>query len=118
MFYQSVQMLLAFLVLVLIGARFYLKLIIQRKSLEATDYLIFAAWLCAVASTSADIAMLHVNMPFDTLASFANYEPDRPETFVFILKVRDWLQQPHKKMWRKDELYNQKVYLNSFCAID
>ncbi|KAI7909092.1 hypothetical protein M0657_011993 [Pyricularia oryzae] len=82
----SVQMLLAFLVLVLIGARFYLKLGIQRKSLEATDYLIFAAWLCAVASTSADIAMLHVNMPFDTLASFANYEPDRPETFVFILK--------------------------------
>ncbi|TLD33164.1 hypothetical protein PspLS_00192 [Pyricularia sp. CBS 133598] len=82
----SVQMLLAFLVLVLIGARFYLKLGIQRKSLEATDYLIFVAWLCAVASSSADIAMLHVNVPSDTLASFANYEPDRPETFVFILK--------------------------------
>ncbi|KAI6358003.1 hypothetical protein MCOR25_007468 [Pyricularia grisea] len=82
----AVQMLLASLVLALIGARFYLRLGIQRKSLKTTDYLIFLAWLCAVGSSSADIAMLSVDLPFDTLASFANYEPDRPETFVFILK--------------------------------
>ncbi|TLS21539.1 uncharacterized protein PpBr36_10257 [Pyricularia pennisetigena] len=85
----SVQMLLAFLVLVLIGARFYLKLAIQRKSLEATDYLVFSAWLCAFIASTADIVMLHANVPDDTLASFANYETSNPEILVFILKVRD-----------------------------
>ncbi|TLS21361.1 uncharacterized protein PpBr36_10227 [Pyricularia pennisetigena] len=79
-------MLLAFVVFVLICARFYLKLIIQRKRLEASDYLILLSWVCAIGGSSGDIFLLHIRVPSETLATFANYTPSSPESFVFILK--------------------------------
>ncbi|KAH9430643.1 hypothetical protein MCOR02_007979 [Pyricularia oryzae] len=82
----AVQILLASIVLALIGARLYLKFAIQRKRLEASDYLIFFSWICALAGTSGDIFMLILKVPDDTLATFENYVPSSPEHFELIFK--------------------------------
>ncbi|TLD32734.1 hypothetical protein PspLS_00272 [Pyricularia sp. CBS 133598] len=82
----AVQILLASIVLALIGARLYLKFGIQRKWLEASDYLIFFSWICALAGTSGDIFLLILKVPDDTLATFENYVPSSPEHFELIFK--------------------------------
>ncbi|KAL8357285.1 hypothetical protein RB598_002227 [Gaeumannomyces tritici] len=81
----AIQSVLALVVLFLVSARFYLRLGIQRKRPETSDYFILVAWVCALVSSSGDVLLLSMRWDSALLMTFENYEGSTDE-FVLYLK--------------------------------
>ncbi|KAL8366435.1 hypothetical protein RB595_004965 [Gaeumannomyces hyphopodioides] len=85
---------LAGIALVLLVARFHLRLKIQQKWPEIADYFLVIGWLCAIVTSASDVILLAWGWPAETLQSFANYTGD-PYQLDSFLKWWYWNSYPY-----------------------
>lgn len=82
----------------LIGARVYLRLVIQKQHLLASDYFMVAAWCSAFTTASFDVVMLKEGVLEPEIDyTLVNWEEPEPETIAYMLKVRMILESTFRR---------------------
>ncbi|RMJ16010.1 hypothetical protein BHE90_008706 [Fusarium euwallaceae] len=71
-----------------IAARIYLRIVIQKRRLLASDFIMILAWLSAVTTSSFDIVLKkHGALEADINYTLTNYNPDSEEEFEHVMKM-------------------------------
>lgn len=84
---QATQWTLVFIAALVIGARLYLRLLIQRRKLLNSDILMCAAWVAGIGSASFDIVLLRLGALEPDVATVLEQFHGTPEVIQLILKV-------------------------------
>ncbi|KAH7006783.1 hypothetical protein EDB80DRAFT_576889, partial [Ilyonectria destructans] len=84
---QATQWTLIFIAALVIGARVYLRLLIQRRKLLNSDILICAAWVAGIGSASFDIVLLRLGALELDVATVLEQFYGTPEVIQLILKI-------------------------------
>ncbi|KAJ4308226.1 hypothetical protein N0V84_012224 [Fusarium piperis] len=73
---------------IVIAARIYLRIVIQKRRLLASDVIMILAWLSAVTTSTFDILFQkHGALEAHINYTLTNYEPDSIEEFEHVLKM-------------------------------
>lgn len=73
-----------------IAARIYLRIVIQKRRLLASDFIMILAWLSAVSTSAFDILLKkHGALEAHINYTLTNYEADSVEEFEHVMKVGD-----------------------------
>lgn len=71
-----------------IAARIYLRIIIQKRRLLVSDFIMILAWVSAVTTSSFDIILKkHGALEAHINYTLTNYEANSEEEFEYVLKV-------------------------------
>ncbi|KAM0424901.1 hypothetical protein ACHAPT_009957 [Fusarium lateritium] len=73
---------------IVIAARIYLRVVIQKRRLLASDFIMILAWLSAVATSTFDILLKkHGALEADINYTLTNYKPKSDEEFEHVMKM-------------------------------